>query len=750
MSNRVKAKPTNRQQEIRQLLLKAVEEEIEPVPISAKYRCGIILIGCVMLLLPLAYVVLLVLLGHTVYWHAVYWNTMVTAPVKTPSDWNSVRIIASLVLIPVVILFLLKPLFYRDPKDAGKPQRLKETAEPFLFEYVAAICDSVGAPVPKSIRVDCEVNASASLRRGFASLFSDDLTLTIGLPLVAGMTVRELTGILSHEFGHFAQTTGMRASFVTSNINYWFWRAVYKRDSLDEMLINASQIWDVRIIGFVYLARAGVWMSRQVLFVLAWLGSAISCLLLRQMEFDADRYEARMVGSNAFAKSTMRIQQLGFANYMAMHDMQRFYDERRLADNLPKLIVSNIPHITPEIRKALREMQRQQKTGLFDTHPADPERIKSAKQEDTDGIWTMPTDLQNCPASVLFDDFDRLCRISTLEYYQARMGEEFDKKRLTSTEELVSERDAEFESRKALDRYFQVHLPIMQPLPLSDKAASKPEKAQEAAQQVKESREALLKSVPEYRALCHRLEKAESLMLRSGEALACLDTGLRIRASDFDLPSSRRRAIQEIHERAREGVQTLAGNLMEFESNASLRLTNALQLLNISGVASRLTNAEAVRDEVRRLVPEALFISGLMAELGPMRILFRRVHALYAQIERNQQNRRLIEKIIDQMQKLHKRLEATQGEMKGHDYPFNSEKVMLSLIQYALPAIPDEDDLYGLVVVTSGLYEKLAGLQIRVFASLAHAAEQVESILGLPALPQPDFDKPASEQKEKK
>ena len=741
MSEKVKPKPTSKRQEIRDHLLKAVEREIEPVPISTKYRVGIILIGGVMLLLPVAYVVLLLLLGHTVYWQVTYLGATSNAPGSVDGDMKALAILC-VILIPVVLVFLLKPLLYRDPKEEGTPQRLKESAEPFLFEYVAAICDSVGSPVPKSIRVNCEVNASASLRRGFASLFSDDLTLTIGLPLAAGMTVRELTGVLAHEFGHFAQTTGMRASFITSNINYWFWRAVYKRDGWDETLVNASRTWDVRIVVFVYMARVAVWMTRQVLFVLAWLGSAISCLLLRQMEFDADRYEARMVGSNAFTQSTQRLHQLGLANYMAMHDLQRFYDESRLADNLPRLIVSNVPHITPETRQALRDMQRAQKTGLFDSHPADHERIKNARLERTDGIWSMPEELENCPASVLFDDFDRLCRISTLEFYQARLGEEFDKRRLTSTNELVSERDAEFEAREALDRYFQVHLPIMQPLPLSDTASEQPASAKESVQRVRESREALLKSVPEYRALCHRLEKAESLMLRSGEALACLDCGLRIRAAFFDLPTVRRRLLQETHERAREGVQHLASSLMEFESNASVRLTNALQLLNVSAVSSRLQNADAVCERATRLVPEALYVSGLMSELGPMRILFRRVAALYGQVEKNQQNRRLYEKIVDQMQRLHKRLETVQRGMKDREYPFNTEKMTLTLVGYLLPVVPDDDDLFGLVTVTQGLYEKLAGLQVRLFAHLAHSAEQVETILGLPPLPEPDFNKP--------
>jgi Zn-dependent protease with chaperone function len=740
MTDKVPVKVPTRRHEIRQHLLKAVEEGIEPVPVSFSYRIVMFLVGCVMLLLPLAYLILIFLMGHTIYWHIKYLNSVPAAGSR--GEVSGIAVLGSLVLLPIVLLFLLKPLFYRDPKDTAKPQRLKEAAEPFLFEYVAAICDAVGSPAPKSIRVDCQVNASASLRRGFGSLFSDDLTLTIGLPLVAGMTTRELTGILAHEFGHFAQTAGMRASFLTSNINYWFWRAVYKRDRLDDMMIGACEAWDIRIIAFVYVARMGVWMTRLILFALAWVGSAISCLLLRQMEFDADRYEARMVGSNAFSKSTMRIQQLGFANYMAMEDLRRFHEESRLADNLPKLIVSNIPHITPEIRKALREEQRSQKTGLFDTHPADNERIKNARMERTKGIWTMPEEFQDCPASMLFDEFDRLCRISTQEYYEACLGEDFDKKRVMPTEKLVAERDAEFEARKALDRYFQVHLPILQPLPLSDAAMEKPENAKETAQRVKEAREALVKSVPEYRALCHRFEKAESLMLRTGEALASLECRLKVRAKYFDLKSIRRSEVEEMHDRACDGVQQLAANLVEFETNASNRLTGALQLLNVSSVASRLPNAEEIRHEIHRLIPEGIFVSGLMAELGTMRILFRRLSSLCGLIDKNRQNRRLIEKILDQMERLHTRLTLVQKKMRKRDYPFNTDMMNLTLVEYAMPTVPDDDDLMGLVGATSNLYDKLAGLQVRIFARLAHTAEQIETILGMPPLPEPVFDKP--------
>ena len=83
-----------------------------------------------------------------------------------------------------------------------------------------------------------------------------------------------------------------------------------------------------------------------------------------------------------------------------------------------------------------------------------------------------------------------------------------------------------------------------------------------------------------------------------------------------------------------------------------------------------------------------------------------------------------------------------QQQMKDHDYPFNKDKVVLTLVKYALRSCPrDEEELVGLVTVTQDLYQKLAGLQIRLFAHLGHAAEQVETVIGLPMLPEPDFDK---------
>jgi hypothetical protein len=85
----------------------------------------------------------------------------------------------------MVILFMIKPLFSRRPKSV-EPRRLKREEEPELFEFINQISDLVGSPRPKRVQVDLQVNASAALTHGFWSLFTRNLTLTIGLPLAGG------------------------------------------------------------------------------------------------------------------------------------------------------------------------------------------------------------------------------------------------------------------------------------------------------------------------------------------------------------------------------------------------------------------------------------------------------------------------------------------------------------------------------------------------------------------------------------
>src|SRR5690606_29383698 len=126
------------------------------------------------------------------------------------------------------------------------------------------------------IDVDAMANASASFRRGLLSFFGNDLVLTLGLPLVAALDLRQLTGVLAHELGHFRQGLAMRLTYIIQRINGWFFRVVYERDGWDERLAAATHEQAFQpVILIVLLAQVCVWLSRQALKALMYVALGV-------------------------------------------------------------------------------------------------------------------------------------------------------------------------------------------------------------------------------------------------------------------------------------------------------------------------------------------------------------------------------------------------------------------------------------------------------------------------------------------
>lgn len=243
---------------------------------------------------------------------------------------------------------MFKPLFSKPANDSGR-RTLKPADEPLLFEFVNRICRAINSPRPHRIDIDCNINASASFGRGLLSFLSNDLVLTLGMPLVAGLTMRQFGGVLAHEFGHFSQGAGMRLAFVIRSISYWFTRVVYERDTRNEKLADWSHNLDIRIGWILHVTRLGIWLTRQILWVLMVAGHFVGGYLLQQMEFDAHRHEARLAGSRTFATTARQISVLNMAHRGAMADLGNFYREGRLGDNLPKLILLNVDQLPEKI-----------------------------------------------------------------------------------------------------------------------------------------------------------------------------------------------------------------------------------------------------------------------------------------------------------------------------------------------------------------------------------------------------------------
>src|SRR5439155_11397734 len=137
-----------------------------------------------------------------------------------------------------------------------------------------------------------------------------------------GLNVQQFAGVIGHEFGHFTQGFGMRLSYIIRSVNAWFARLVYERDAWDLLLEELAQTpewWIALSVGF---ARLAVWSSRQLLKLLMLTGHGIGCFMLRQMEYDADRCEISIAGSEAFESTLRRLHILGHLLAKSYKDMR--------------------------------------------------------------------------------------------------------------------------------------------------------------------------------------------------------------------------------------------------------------------------------------------------------------------------------------------------------------------------------------------------------------------------------------------
>ena len=152
--------------------------EIQPTQVSTMYKVGLAAVAFGMVLLTASYVSLIAFTAYGVYYHLTHHISLMAG---SGGGFAKLAIyLGPAIAGGTLIFFMIKPFF------AGKPEQppkysLTPQSDPVLFAFIARICELVKAPLPTRVDVDCEINASASFRRGLLSMHSNDVVLTIGL-----------------------------------------------------------------------------------------------------------------------------------------------------------------------------------------------------------------------------------------------------------------------------------------------------------------------------------------------------------------------------------------------------------------------------------------------------------------------------------------------------------------------------------------------------------------------------------------
>jgi Zn-dependent protease with chaperone function len=689
-----------------------------------------------MVILPLIYAGLIGLVGYGMYHHATEHVGWMAGGMHLSPRARIAKIffayLAPMIVGGVLLVFMVKPIFAR-PARREKRMSLLRSQEPKLFDFIDELCTAVGAPRPKRIDVNCEINAAAGFRRGFLSFFlPGDLVLLLGIPLVAGLSARQFAGVMAHEFGHFAQGFGMRFSYIISSVNGWFARVVYERDTWDEYVLNVSRNEEGWLAITFLIVRLLIWLTRKVLWVLMIIGHALSCAMLRQMEYDADRHEARLAGSQAFEDTARRLQVLNAAASITFTEIGKAWEDGKLPDNFPAVMAARADEAPPAVLEAVEKQIAERRTRFFDSHPCDAARIRRAARENTEGVFR-----GDGPASALFANFDGLCKSLTLDHYRTVIGPNVTPANLISTEDLVRRRADAQRSEQAAARYFCGACSIFRPLGVDPFAKGSALSPRETLEQLRRARTALDKAQATIGSIYREYSAAEHVVIKAQVLEELAKAGIKLDPKQLDLKSASVQELPAERSAAEATVRGLNERMIKIETVLRMRLDGALALLRVEEVARRLPQAPKLERRCSTLLETLARIHLVRSALGKLRrgnpALRGLVHVLASDVETwAEELERPVLRISNEQLGI---ISTIRSTVEGQDYPFVHAKGPQKMGDFLIGIMPGRDDPIAVINCGERIIERSESLYGRVMGELALIAEAVEHTVGLPRMP---------------
>jgi len=621
----------------------------------------------------------------------------------------------------IVAVLLVKPALYWSP-DKDVRSEVTRADQPLLWEYVERLCTVLNTPVPARISVVTYPTAAAYLG-GFWHTKKNKLELRLGLPFVAGMTVRELTAILAHELGHFTRLGASRLLGFVGLANFWFVRGAYERDRFDLWLVRMCARLPLLLSWPLWSIRAVLWTGRLILRIFWTIGCFGVSGLSRQKEYQCDQYSATVAGSAVAIQALHRVTFLSIAHEAVLEDIGRSWLEKRLPDDLAMFVVAKADRLPQDKQKELLRLCRRVRTGWLDTHPALLDRTLALQALNCRGVIDCDR-----PARQLLCGFFTLSQRCTLEFYRGVLKEHFPQARIVPTEALACEQKLQEDAGAALDRYFQGLANPFRPIFPADSAARPPKEADRQELETviglcAQADDRLNRSLGEY--LQVRRESIDIQVIR-----ALRIAGVQVQMPGQHLPANAMREQKRI-ESCAQRRQAIVEKLEVLEKPLRRRLTLALRLLKSDQVRQAGPGKVISDEQLAKVLAMARALESVLPDLEKLATNTQILLTLLQVAERrtltgsiHQTANRFTEMVRQQLIELRTLLCDTA-------YPYEHADEQATLGDYFLETSPERSAGSAEIVVAAGeALDRMSALSYRVQSHLALAAETAECAMG--------------------
>lgn len=288
----------------------------------------------------------------------------------------------------------------RGPKDGPDGYELAEDAQPELWAEVREAARVAGTRAPDRVLLVGDVNAAVAERTRLIGLVPGRRSLYLGIPLLAGLTVPRLRGVLAHEFGHYGhQDTRLSAPTMRGRVAI--------EHTIEQFVAGASENGRAfALVGNLYIRYGRLYMR-------------VSQSVARRQELAADHRAALSVGRDTTAKALGQVP--------VLHDAFGFYVERYATIGWdagllppPGEFYGGFRHLlaepgrTEQAAAAQNARSPQEPPSPYDSHPPMDERVRLIEELPDDGRADDP----DAPAALtlLRDPLAVLAEVETVAF----------------------------------------------------------------------------------------------------------------------------------------------------------------------------------------------------------------------------------------------------------------------------------------------------------------------------------------------
>ena len=705
---------------VRRRILGAIEapRRIPRPGLGARLR--IVATSAILLGVVVVYALLVAGAAAALAWHAYFHIEWLQRPTE-------IRVMlplyaGGLLLGALVLTFLLKPLVAR-PVRARSESSVSPEDEPFLHDFVAALCRATGAPRPQRIFVTTEAGAAA----GFVS---GERMLRLGLPLIRGLPLDAFVATLAHELAHLSQRTGLRASYLSRRVDRWLTRVIDERDVWDAWIDAAIESDSFPRAMIATTARGIAHSVRGLIAGLRAVARTMTAANSRAQERVADRWAVELAGSEAVIAALCETPCLMTSRQQAIRALPALAARSCLFEDLTAVTIAMRRTLPDEDVDRIALERAVEPAHPLATHPLTRDRIAAARRAATAG--SLPNDV---PADVLLDDPDSLGRATTEEFYRSRYPD------LSSDDRVLRAPAPDISDGRApnVTRFCGVEPRPTMPLPLGSAVPRTTTNWRSTATRLRELRSALGRDISQTARSFAVLHAARRQRRRAGIVAALELARIPVDPEDFELPADSAPDLCRAADRTT--VETV-DSLRTWSARVGERLELALGLVEDPDLADRIEDLDQHRSTVATLWPAARALGGALGAIadakdrasvlgGAMRRAVsagerRRLAAGLRQLELD---------LLTRLEDVRARLGDVSLSMAIEDAGAPGDARTRRIAQWAMPRKPPQRDPLRLARYATNALDKLTSLHRTCLASLIGAAEAAERAVGLDSPP---------------